>query len=980
MSETKMRASGGRSRPASSRGHRSSKRAARAKLVRRRLKELGIVLSGSSGRTSDLYNAWIAKAYADVDLPKPWSEYSDDKGRVFYYNHNSGVSKWEHPLLNTFKGLLERSRLEPDLARTGYFRDLYYKLRKYCVQPTSASKGKADGDQGGKEKEGEGEDAPQTDESYKGWWALNLLAATSSKRETGPPPSPEEVKEMCVYLGIDISLESGESGLAWIAKQAVQASLPPDWYEAEDEEGNNFYFNAKSGESSSSHPLDEYFLALVKSERRTKQKLEHRRQTILEYTSASNAGQDDRYAGRLSIALFESHWESIRADWVPFIARRQDTFWYNFRTDERIHLPFWEPRYRIAGRKIAEGWRRYQRRREEMERAAVVIQSNFRRFAVQSAILLWQESCAAVCIQCHVRMHLARVECNRIRAAVRIQRAVREYLFSILQSKHVAATVIQSHVRRALAGRRRAELLRLKKKKEARLRIQANMRRIAEQRVREERAKQEAGRAIWSAYQSHRLRKEMKRRVARRALLRQKQEEYLRKYRSQVMHKKATRIQSAARAFLARRLVGSWNEAAAVIQGAFRRHLAERRERVRALIHLYYDAHATRIQQRWRLFSRRRAAAEERVAAVAIQRAFRRFAESRRRRRRVLAAVRIQANFRRWSRRRAYKEAKAKAERRAYVLRRMQPHCVALGVTVDSVLGGSEDKGSVDEKARALSKLVEKRKNLHARAVGEIARICSSIDAEDLAGSELSIAEKGSPGWLSDGAMAVLKSSLRSLTCLRDRNLDKILVKSESKVVSLCQDLGISERWREKHLRVDRGLGVSTLNYLEILYNRLRSASELAKSLGPLVRQTRLFRQSVDDPSKPVEGFKKKEFPLVLRTMAYLMREIQKHRAKDYEDIALMLDLPKFKEIERMEMLANFHKGARPQASGGEAAHPRRPSAGRRRPTLGGRSTLFAAAAGEEREGRPVAPAPPQAIPGGLKKRPKRKKRASVVR
>ena len=74
--------------------------------------------------------------------------------------------------------------------------------------------------------------------------------------------------------------------------------------------------------------------------------------------------------------------------------------------------------------------------------------------------------------------------------------------------------------------------------------------------------------------------------------------------------------------------MGSWNEAAAVIQGAFRRHLAERRERVRALIHLYYDAHATRIQQRWRLFSRRRAAAEERVAAVAIQRAFRRFAES----------------------------------------------------------------------------------------------------------------------------------------------------------------------------------------------------------------------------------------------------------------------------------------------------------------------------------------------------------------
>ena len=137
------------------------------------------------------------------------------------------------------------------------------------------------------------------------------------------------------------------------------------------------------------------------------------------------------------------------------------------------------------------------------------------------------------------------------------------------------------------------------------------------------------------------------------------------------------------------------------------------------------------------------------------------------------------------------------------MLRRMQPHCVALGVTVDSVLGGSEDKGSVDEKARALSKLVEKRKNLHARAVGEIARICSSIDAEDLAGSELSIAEKGSPGWPPAApwpSWSLCAPDLSGLNWTRSWS-------SPRKVVSLCQDLGISERWREKHLRVDRGLG-----------------------------------------------------------------------------------------------------------------------------------------------------------------------------
>lgn len=357
------RAASARGRPSSSSSHprhKSSRRAARAKLVRRRLKELGIVLSTEKGRINDMYNIWIAKAYADVPLPKPWSEYSDDKGRNFYYNHVSGVSKWEHPLYNTFRGLLERSRLEPDLARTGYFKDLYHKLRKYCIQPSGSDK-----DENGKE-----EGAPQMDENYKGWWALNLLAATSSKRETGPPPSPEEVREMCTYLGIDTSMEAGESCLAWIAKQAVQAALPPDWYEAEDEEGNNFYFNAKSGESSSSHPLDEYFLALVKSERRTKQKLEHRRQPMIVYTSQN---QDDKYSGRLSIALFESYWESIRSDWVPFIARKHDTFWYNFGTDEQIFLPFWEPKYRIAGRKIVRAYKRYVALRELRQRAAVCI-------------------------------------------------------------------------------------------------------------------------------------------------------------------------------------------------------------------------------------------------------------------------------------------------------------------------------------------------------------------------------------------------------------------------------------------------------------------------------------------------------------------------------------------------------------------------------------------------------------------------------
>ena len=962
------RAASARGRPSSSSSHprhKSSRRAARAKLVRRRLKELGIVLSTEKGRINDMYNIWIAKAYADVPLPKPWSEYSDDKGRIFYYNHVSGVSKWEHPLYNTFRGLLERSRLEPDLARTGYFKDLYHKLRKYCIQPSGSDK-----DENGKE-----EGAPQMDENYKGWWALNLLAATSSKRETGPPPSPEEVREMCTYLGIDTSMEAGESCLAWIAKQAVQAALPPDWYEAEDEEGNNFYFNAKSGESSSSHPLDEYFLALVKSERRTKQKLEHRRQSMIVYTSQN---QDDKYSGRLSIALFESYWESIRSDWVPFIARKHDTFWYNFGTDEQIFLPFWEPKYRIAGRKIVRAYKRCVALRELRQRAAVCIQSNYRRYAVQLAILQWQESCAAVCIQCYVRRLVAQNEVRRIKAAIKIQRAVREYLFIILQHQHVAATVIQSHARRILAKKEQAKRIALKKKLEARLRIQANMRRIAEQRMKEERMKTKAANVIRRVYLSHKLSKEIDRRVKRKILLREKQQEYMRKYRSQVMSRKATKIQSLVRSFLVKKEVSAWASAAKIIQACFRQYLEDRRMRVRNLVQLYYDVHATKIQKRWKAFSDWKKKEVEVSAAVLIQKHFRGFVGAKRKERALAAIVKIQSTFRRWRQKRLFKIKREKARRREYVMARLSPYCHALGITAGYILESLEKDTpeAVDEQRRRLSKLVEKRKGLHLRAMGEIARICSSMDAADLEDKRLSIADKGSPGWLSDEAMKVLKGTLKSLTELRAKNLSKILDNAEAKVVAKCKELRISDKWMQKHLQIDKSLGVQTLDYLEILLSRLRSASQLARSLNPLTYQVQLFKISVERKEKVHPDFSKKEFPLVLRTLTYLMAEIKKHRAKDYDDICLMLSLPRLKDIERLEMLVNFSRETKKKEE-------KKPQA-LRRPTLGGRSSLFAnnqnqnqAAPAEGLAPTEVkVPSPPLGL---VKKRPKRKKRASVV-
>jgi hypothetical protein len=57
---------------------------------------------------------------------------------------------------------------------------------------------------------------------------------------------------MAEYLGVTVKREPD---LMWIAKQAVQCALPPNWVEAEDEQGNAFFHNTSSGQSQAKHPM-----------------------------------------------------------------------------------------------------------------------------------------------------------------------------------------------------------------------------------------------------------------------------------------------------------------------------------------------------------------------------------------------------------------------------------------------------------------------------------------------------------------------------------------------------------------------------------------------------------------------------------------------------------------------------------------------------------------------------------------------------
>eukprot|EP00854_Cymbomonas_tetramitiformis_P016256 gene16256-19291_t len=79
------------------------------------------------------------------------------------------------------------------------------------------------------------------------------------------PESPEEVASMAKYLGVN--LDQGEYHLLAIAREAVIAPVLSPWQEMADENGNPYFYNHRTKESTRRHPLDLKFLQLVHEKR-----------------------------------------------------------------------------------------------------------------------------------------------------------------------------------------------------------------------------------------------------------------------------------------------------------------------------------------------------------------------------------------------------------------------------------------------------------------------------------------------------------------------------------------------------------------------------------------------------------------------------------------------------------------------------------------------------------------------------------------
>ena len=92
---------------------------------------------------------------------------------------------------------------------------------------------------------------------------MATASAASAPMTAGDVPE-HTVTEMAAYYGIKLP---EEKYLLWIARQACVEPMPGGYQEFQDDEGNVFYFNSETQESTFDNPLDETFKFLINKER-----------------------------------------------------------------------------------------------------------------------------------------------------------------------------------------------------------------------------------------------------------------------------------------------------------------------------------------------------------------------------------------------------------------------------------------------------------------------------------------------------------------------------------------------------------------------------------------------------------------------------------------------------------------------------------------------------------------------------------------
>jgi hypothetical protein len=228
-------------------------------------------------------------------------------------------------------------------------------------------------------------------------------------------PDALEIVQFARYLGMD-PIE--DCAFLWIAEQALVAPLPDDWSEHMDAEGNVYYYNVVTDESSWEHPMDQYYRNLFlkvqreheekkKAEEEERKKEEAERQ---EREKAARVMEEERLLARERAALL--------------IQRN-----YRGRLGRKKYLAHLE-----------------QMDNQQRHKAATKVQAAFRGHRVRKYVRQYKDEVTAAVREEAVTTIQARFRGNAGRRKAKRHQEIRH-----ARKREHAATKIQSHYRRRVA-------------------------------------------------------------------------------------------------------------------------------------------------------------------------------------------------------------------------------------------------------------------------------------------------------------------------------------------------------------------------------------------------------------------------------------------------------------------------------------------------------------------------------------------------
>lgn len=253
----------------------------------------------------DRLHLWLAHKAVREPLPDGWSQHEDDEGFLFFYDAILDKSSWEHPQEGYWKRMLEDERrravrekevrsIEDQIATMAEGeggKQLVRELKaRFIKADVAALEGQMQStrsqvesmqlaimtnapDEEGRTREQVRQHSERLKKELRQMGDVmgtmlvrleKLMTSESGPEEYSAPDevekgdaehgmqkkkvvvTPEAIKEMCEYLGINIYTEPH---LTHIAKAALEAPLPEGWEESEAPDGEPEYLHVATGET-----------------------------------------------------------------------------------------------------------------------------------------------------------------------------------------------------------------------------------------------------------------------------------------------------------------------------------------------------------------------------------------------------------------------------------------------------------------------------------------------------------------------------------------------------------------------------------------------------------------------------------------------------------------------------------------------------------------------------------------------------------